>query len=916
MNIQGAVNNFNELENIVNTNNFEFICLSETHLNENDDDNLINIENYNIIRNNTESRHTGGVLFYIKETWNFDIVKKISINLNLWWLVVRVYKNNVKIYLAALYKSPNSAYNINDFLETIEKQMEELYELNNQVIIMGDFNINWLEKSIKSTKIAQIINDMGFKQIINQPTRIYKNSKSLIDYVITNRLSEISVKINNNFKISDHESLVIDIINTEPTTINSRSLKTLKYNISSMRNLISRSNLTTKFFLPCNEKACIFSNSLKKVVSKFVVTKKISNIKSNAWFCNELALLKNSKVNQYKIAVWINNETEWENYRKIRNFYKNKLDQAKNNYVNNKIETSKDQKSMWRTIKEMVLNNNKTGNIKEIMFADGVVNDAGEIAEKFNQYFVNSIVDINSGISHMDYNDMIEYRQSVFKFERVSSESLKLCIKNMNKKKDINFVNTKLILENYDLLGENLLEIINESLETGIYPDKWKETLVIPIEKIKNSKKYNEFRPINMITCEAKIIEKIVNMQLNKYLEENNIITENQSGFRNNHSCETLLNLIIANWKVEIYNKKVIIAVFIDLKRAFETVDRKLLLKKMEKYGVRNSEYEWFKSYLHNRKQKTRVNGHVSSSIIVPLGVPQGTILGVLLFLIFINDIEKAVKYSKILLFADDALMYFVSDSIDDCVCKINEDLNLLNGWMKMNKLSLNVAKTKAMCLNGILNADILIENVQIDIVNEIKYLGIIIDDKLNFKSNIDYICKKVAKKLSFFKNIRNKVSTKCAINIYNTIIKQNFEYCSTITAFTTNECLVRLQKLQNWGMRIILKLNRYSSVNVMLRTLKWLNIHQIMKLNVLVFVFKMKNGLLPHYLTRNLTLVQDVHHYHLRNIFNFRLNFFRNENVKKNVMYNGLKWFNDLPNNIKNEKNLREFKKLLINHI
>ena len=479
-------------------------------------------------------------------------------------------------------------------------------------------------------------------------------------------------------------------------------------------------------------------------------------------------------------------------------------------------------------------------------------------------------------------------------------------------------MNSVIINDILDLIGENLVKLINQSLKCGIFPKILKKSLIRPIEKVKNTIESSEFRPVNMITTEAKIYEKIVLHQLEEYFESNNMISEQQSGFRNKHSCESLINLVIINWKIAIHNNKIIVAVFLDLRRAFETLDRNILLLKLSKYGIENIELKWFESYLSNRTQQTRVNEVISSEITTSIGVPQGTVLGVFLFLIYINDIERVVTNCKLLMFADDALLYVESDEVRVAVNKINDDLQHLSNWFKMNKMKLNIDKTKYMILNSrnVDNCNVIIDDTCLDQIMEIKYLGVIIDNKLNFKSHLDYICKKIAKKLYFFRSIRNKLSVYTSIKIFNSIIKPHFEFCSTIMLMFNNEMVKRLQVLQNRGMRIILKKNKFVSKSSLFNSLNWLNVNQKIKFNVIIFVFKIINGYLPKYLMEKLNYVGDLTQYNLRNKFDFRLDLFRNSRTQNSLIYKGLRLYNEIPIELRNEKNLLKFKKKLETYV
>lgn len=234
-----------------------------------------------------------------------------------------------------------------------------------------------------------------------------------------------------------------------------------------------------------------------------------------------------------------------------------------------------------------------------------------------------------------------------------------------------------------------------------------------------------------------------------------------------------------------------------------------------------------------------------------------------------------------------------------------------------MNKLKLNETKTKWMEINSRSETSIEINGVIIEKVNSIKYLGVIIDSGLKFHEHIEYICKKIGKKIGFFKRIRNKICTLTAIKVFNTMIKPHFEYCSSILYSCCNQTHIeRLQKLQNKAMRSILKCSRFTSVRLMLDALKWLNIFQRLKLNTLVAIFKMKYGKAPKYLTENIMFVGDVQPYQLRNASDFRLQLHNTSAAQRTIFFKGLQLFNMLPDDTKEERNLKRFKKMCVEFV
>lgn len=277
------------------------------------------------------------------------------------------------------------------------------------------------------------------------------------------------------------------------------------------------------------------------------------------------------------------------------------------------------------------------------------------------------------------------------------------------------------------------------------------------------------------------------------------------------------------------------------------------------------------------------------------------------------NIIEKC----EIILYADDTLIYTEAISEEQCKENMKYDVNKINNWLKMNKLKLNEKKTKVMEINMTSNDIFKINNEIIEKVENIKYLGFVIDKNLKLRDHIDYVCKKIGKKIGFFKRIRNKISVITAINIYNIIIKPHFEYGSTILyTCCVKEQLDRLQKLQNKAMRTILKCSRYTPINVMLNMLRWLNIKQRLELNTLTFIKKMAKGDAPEYLCNQINYVANMQPYGLRNSNDFHILRVRTSHMQRSLFYKGLQLYNRMSSDLKMENNINIFKRNCVNFI
>lgn len=314
-------------------------------------------------------------------------------------------------------------------------------------------------------------------------------------------------------------------------------------------------------------------------------------------------------------------------------------------------------------------------------------------------------------------------------------------------------------------------------------------------------KKIEEYRHINTLPCFEKILEKVAYKQLCAYIMENDILCMEQSGFRNDHSCESALNYVIDDWKIALGNHESIVTVFLDFQKAFETIDRKLMIHKLKAYGIGDLAIQWIESYLSDRTQRVKINNILSNAVYNNIGVPQGSVLGPLLFIIYINDLKNCLLFSKIKFFADDTLIYICSKNTEEASEKLNHDLQKLYKKINQNKLKLNVQKTKLMLISKKKNIDnstinIYINNEKLIPVDQVKYLGVIIDKDLNFKDNCNYVIRKMAHKTNILRRIGKKLNMQQKIYVYKTIVEAHLHYCSSILFLANETDLQRIQKI------------------------------------------------------------------------------------------------------------------------
>ena len=899
------------------------ICLTETRVTEDVNDFEIDILGYQLYRVNSENRHTGGVIIYIKKCIDLLKVEQYQLQKNYWFIVLRISIFE-KIYLIGnVYRSPSGS--CSEFLTFFNNWCEN-FEDRYPVIIMGDFNINWLVNSTYSSKLKKIANDSGFVQNVNEVTHQTDQGGSLIDLVFTSsKLSILSCQVVQMPRIGDHYMVKTKIgfgpVMKENVTVFTRG----KVDYEKINDRLSSITWNFRNNRDINAKYLYFYNTLRGIYDQ--VAPKIDKVikpKYKEWYNDRVKNAIKERDNSYKIFKANTSTQNREYYKKCRNEVVKTIREEKENFYQRKIDLSKNNpKRMWETLGQLIKDKNKK-TIKKININNEVFTHPTDIAENLNTYFVNSIENIVSNIDKHNTNPnprMFDQPEELFcSFRLIDSEELHTIVFSLPNKGSPDDINAEFIKKTYHNIKDPLLNLINTSLEIGKLPSLLKVSTIIPIQKVSGSVKAEDFRPINLLATIEKIIERVVYRQLMEYIELNNILIVNQSGFRTGHSCETSVQNILYDWKNWLDDGYVVGAVFLDLQRAFETLDRNILIQKLKNYGIEDNALIWFTDYLDNRKQVTRIDRNLSEEKINNYGVPQGSTLGPLLFLLYINDITTTLQHCSVHLFADDTLIYFYSQNLINLIEVINLELQQMHLWFNNNLLRLNVNKTKFMLIgNSKFQNEYIQSNLKvkigidyIDSVDKIKYLGFMIDNALTFKEHTFYIIDKISRNINFFSRVSSSLSEWTKVTIYNTLILPHLVYSATILYTANKNEINRLQKLQNRAMRIILRAKRDTPIADILRKLKWLSIEKFVKYQTMIFIFKIKNGLTPKYLTDKLSTHQDIHSYLTRNRNNFYVPRKNKTCSEKAVYHNGLIQFNALPADLKDQSNLKLFKRNL----
>lgn len=894
------------------------LLVSETCLTDEINDNEIECEGYRCFRNNSHSRYTGGCCIYVRSDVRSEIVNSSTLSEKVWILSVKVYDGNDEYMFTSVYFSPNGGKRV--CLEFFDDWCENNVYMTAKHVICGDFNIDLLKYGTYQTKIKQLITSYGMKQYVNEPTRITASSRTKIDLVMSSVRVEAEPLLTD--KISDHSTIQINVDGLVCEREMKKTVKKLvNYTPESYRRLLAEfdwKSLSGRS-VTLNEKSECLNEQLINSLKTFVKEVKVTTRSAKKWFDEELSEMRIKKEMLYATAVHQPTDRNWSNYKNWRNSYQTAIRSKRQSYNEKKLDkASGNSKETWKILKTL-LNGKRCSEIGTVNINGVDIQDANEIADKINEFYVNSVVDINRGIeeSNMEENGEVQDAQTLpcFELEKVNVKYLEKCLMEMNNKKDVDLISPKILLDAWPIIAETVCSIVNHSLDETL-PDVWKVATIAPVPKVSQPKKAEEYRPVNMLPTFEKLIETVVKNQLISYIEKHDILSKFQSGYRARHSCETALNLVMAKWKDISSNGDIILAVFLDLKRAFETIDRERLIRKLKSFGFSTKALTWFEGYLNNRRQRTKVNGHTSNTIPNNLGVPQGSVLGAILFILYINDLPSHLTNVFINLFADDTLIYLHGSNIDELSNRMNAELDKINQWLRLNKLKLNASKTKVMVIRHPSMASpvnrIMVDGEDLEMVNHIKYLGVMIDHKIDFKENVDYVCKKVAKKVGVLSRLASNLTIAARISIYKAIIAPHFDYCSSILFLSDQSAFDRLQKLQNRAMRAVLKCRRLTPISFMLEALDWLNVKQRVYATTLTFVYKLRRGLLPQYLGEMVTYNGEIHQYSTRSRSDFHVPMRKSAKQGNSLFHRGLILFNSLPRDLKGESSEAVFKSKL----
>ena len=458
--------------------------------------------------------------------------------------------------------------------------------------------------------------------------------------------------------------------------------------------------------------------------------------------------------------------------------------------------------------------------------------------------------------------------------------------------------------------------IFNKSLRNGIFPDKMKLAEVVPIYKMKGkSDSMNSYRPVSLLPVISKILEKIIQKRVNSFLRKKMLLFDSQFGFRTDHSTIDAI-LEFTGKVIKGFDRgENTLAVFLDLSKAFDTLPHSTLLKKLQNFGIRGKALQWFESYLTDRKMYVNFNG--SKSEIIPsgdFGVPQGSVLGPLCFILATNDLSLTLKRCKCILFADDTTLYTTNKNLRYLKESMKHDLEILIDWFKANKLTLNLDKTSFVLFRPTgkkIDGDISlsVDNINIIRENTVKFLGLYLDEHLKFDAHVKHVCSKLAKNLYMLRNVMHLVPKWALKTLYHSYIHSNFMYGLSIWGpLVAKSNLNRVKVLQKKALRTINHAKYNARTYDLCKKSRILLIDELIELELAKISYRYAHSSLPSPV-QNLFQANDYNHnYQTRNRNNPRIQLHTSNIFNKSFLRKAPSIWTTLGQDTRNKQNLSSF--------
>jgi hypothetical protein len=864
INCNHLVPHINELRIMLQNSGVDVIGVGETFLTDSISSEVVEVQGYRFVRNDRSvlarpGTAGGGVGLFLKNGLTHRVVAK-SIGLGIEYLFVEVHCGRGNILVGIVYRPPNTSIvyrgleAANYGLNELEKVLADLLPMYDQAYLFGDFNIDLLDpEGLLHESFVDLLNIFMLYNVSLQPTR--QVSGKLLDLFLTTDGPSVSDFYQLNLSWSDHDMIFmsIDVIALQAGTIVKK--------VRNFKNIVQSELLEAAVLLDwesipfvsgLNAKIEVLYTFLNHLLDVFAPIKYVKKKKPvgcvngfENWFNEECQIAVDARNAAYK--VWHDNinklkgDNNWKFFTEKRRVAKRLTVYHHSNFVTSNLDPRLPSKKLFDNLRKFGIVKSK----KSTKF-DVNVDDLS-----------NHFVVTPSDVSQLDFNIPVVQNVPSFSFKTVECPEVLEAVKSIDSDAagidEIPLCFIKLLLP---VILPSLTSIFNHIFTCSEFPQRWKTSIVIPVPKISNPSTLSDFRPISLLPCLSKIIEVIMARQMTQHINENNLLSPLQSGFRRSHSTTTAVLKVTEDIRMNLEKGQATVVVFLDFSQAFDTVVRALLGHKLKNsYAFAEDACKLLGSYLFDRNQIVRTECAESEIKPTLCGVPQGSVVGPLLYICYSNDVCEVIQFCKFHAYADDLQLYHSADvaNLQRCYAEVNSDLSRIAEWARKNGLKLNPKKSQVMLIHRLANdlpqPHLVIDSDTVKVVPKAVNLGFVLNTRLTPIDHFSKVCQKIYWVLRSLRPHSSCTPKTIKKKLINTLILTHINYSNIVFSHIDSASSRKIGVAYNACLRYIHGLGRRDSVTDLQESITGLNLQNSATLQLLKFVFKVKYSRHPSYI-------------------------------------------------------------------
>ena len=898
-----------EIERIIEY--FDVFGTCETFIKPNTPKTAFNISGYNFFHVDRTMASRGGVGMYIRSEYPAKLIKLPVDLVQPELIFVEITVGAVKMAVGVVYKSPLIPYTV---FAAIHENLAFVTAKYEHCVILGDINIDHLKPDSPALKFfnSYVTEPFALTQIVEKPTRIAATSSTLIDVILLSSNSE-NVKAHDVVDtpgISDHCLIFMAYSfkkpKFKPKILTRRDFRNFDEKLFERdMEMAPWGNILAVADDDIDNKVTIFENVHREIIDKhapfrtFRVTRPAS-----PWLNEDIKnLMDNRDKYKNKFNSDKNPETE-EIYKSLRNAVSHSIRLEKIKHFNNKINAKiKNAKEFHQALKNFNVVESSCNDETNCNIDPNILN---------SNFIKNNNAKLNEDLVSDEVNEILKKSaRPSFSFTEVAENQVIKMVRSIK----TNACGVDCISAFFLKLGIEhsvyaFTNIINTSILYKKFPTRWKNALVKPLPKINNPACVSDYRPISLLPAFSKVIEKLMAKQMIEYLKDTHYFDNLQSAYKPLHSTVTALLNVTDDIYECLENSELVFLVLLDYSKAFDCANHRLILAKLKAAGFRDDSLEWIFSYLNGRRQKVTTNLGESSWTEVLNGVPQGSVLGPLLFTVLVSDLGDAIKRGRYHMYADDTQLYYSCkpENANSTIKEINSDLDRISTFSKNNCLRLNAGKSKFIVIGSRHNLkklkDIQLDPIKIDnnIIEreyEAKNLGVTVDEELTWIRHVNLSIAKGYGKLKQAYRFKNFLDESSKHHLTETYILSQFNYADIVLQNLSEQLQNKIQKMQNRCIRFTFGLRKYDHISAFTKNKKILNMKSRRLLHSLTLMFKIKNDKAPMYLCKRIKSHSETHSHFTRNRLNINPPFARTKLRSMSYFVYISKKFNELSKNI-----------------